>query len=491
MASDLQVKTSPRPQSRVALEVVVPAERCQDSYDKVMRKLCRTMRLPGFRPGRIPKAAVLQQLGAREVWTAALEQLLEDTVQDVGSDEDLNLLGGLKLQDSFDDLAQRFNPSESIILNIEGDVHPSATLLKPYRDLEVEVEEASVEEILEKRLQAKRRSLGTKVPIERTIAQMGDVAVIQLAVPPSISKELKALEEKEGLLKDLSHISPTTPVDVDLVEDNNIMFDLVTMIVGMKVGETKEIPGTAKRYENDSATDQDGNIGDEDEPLSLSFTLLELKARQLPELDDDFAHNLMGDRTSLAELKDVLREIIKEEVEMDNKESKHDALLDLICKDIEVDLPQSMIDDEMEEILRESKNELRASGIDPDLALSEEVLEEFRNSNMEEAKRRLHHKLALETVAKEEEIIVTETELDVLINDMYKNVKGKKSRKQIDSYSGKLRSFAKRSVQRKKAMDWLERHNTFKMVRTATAEDREDVQSSPAFKEKATESTNG
>ncbi|MCY4235959.1 MAG: trigger factor [Cyanobacteria bacterium MAG CAR2_bin_4] len=466
MASDLQVKTSPRPQSRLALEVVVPAERCQHSYDKAMRELCRTVRLPGFRPGRVPRTAVLQQLGARQVWITALEQLLEDTAQDVLNDEDLNLLGKLQLQDSFDALAQRFKPGESLTFNMEADVRPSATL-KAYRDLEVEVEETSGEGMLAFALEQRRREASTTVPLERTTAEMGDVAVIKL------------LPLREGLEEE-SPLPREREVEVDLEEklDDETMARIVPLIVGMAVGETRALPDDANgddgKTENSTPARQD--LDPENGTNRVSITLCGLKARQLPELDDAFAQKVSR-LSTMAELKEALGREIDRQVQEDNRESRQDALVAKLCEGMDVELPQSMVDNEMEVVKEDRKNELiRRLGLNPDFTFSDKLLEQLEPANLEEARRRLQRNLALETVARAEQLTVTETELEDQIQTLRKQLKTGQTRK-LDSR--KLHTFVKTGLLREKAMGWLEEHNTFK-VRAAMVENGEGEQSSPA-----------
>ena len=466
MASDLQVKTSPRPQSRLALEVVVPAERCQRSYDKAMRQLCRTVRLPGFRPGRVPKTAVLQQLGSRQVWITALEQLLEDTAQDVLNDQDLNLLGKLQLQDSFDALAQQFKPSEGLTLNMEADVHPKATL-KAYRDLEVEVEETSIEGMLGTVLQRQRRSASTTVPLERITAEAGDVAVVELVPPSTDGPDGEASPE------------PGTRLEVDLVEENEILSMFVPLVIGMTVGETKALPNTT----DSPAQQEEGDQNDKADRGTI--TLRELKARQMPELDDAFAQKVSHFAT-LAELKDALGQDIETQARKMNKEKRQDALLEIICEGMEVELPQSMVEQEMEAVMEDYKDVLRARGVDPeDLPLDEKAQAQLEQDKLEEAQRRVQHHLALETVAKKEQIIVAETELDVKVQALRRQLKARKARR-LDP--AKLRVFVKTGLLREKALAWLERHNTFK-VRTTTEEEREEAPSSPAPANDLTEST--
>ena len=434
MASDLKVKTSPRPQSRLALEVLVPAERCRHSYDKALRNLCRTVRLPGFRPGRVPQTTVLQQLGTRQVWVTALEQLLEDTARDVLKDEDLELLGNLQLQDSFDVLAQQFNPGESLTLNMEADVRPHATL-KAYQGLEVEVKELSVEEALEEILEEQRHAAGTTAPLEKVTAEMGDVAVVK------VDSDLPSSSD-----------SPRT-MEVDLVEKSGTMAQLVRLIVGMTVGETKDLVDTTKGEDSEDDEDED-DIMD-----GASITLCELRARQLPALDDAFAEKVSRFAT-MAELKEDLRRTVEEQVEKTNKENRQEALLDLICEDMEVELPQSMVDQELKAVTEDYKNELRGRGVDPDLVLSDPLLAQIEEVKLAEVRHRLQRNVALETVAKAEQIIVTDTTLDVRVRDLRKQLKTQQARK-LDPAN--LRAFVKTGLLREKAMNWLEQNNTFKV----------------------------
>ena len=72
-AAKLKVKTSSKPNSRIAVEVEVTADRCKNSYDEALNKLSRSITIPGFRKGKIPRAVVIQQLGVKRIQASALE----------------------------------------------------------------------------------------------------------------------------------------------------------------------------------------------------------------------------------------------------------------------------------------------------------------------------------------------------------------------------------------------------------------------------------
>ena len=476
MASDLQVTTSPRPQSRVALEVLVPAERCQRSYDKALRNLCRTVRLPGFRPGRVPQTAVLQQLGTQQVWVTALEQLLEDTARDVLNDEDLDLLGKLQLQDSFDALAQQFKPGESLTLNMEADVHPDAAL-KAYRNLDVEVEELSVEGLLEEVLERQRLAASTKVSVEKTTAEMGDVAVVHFSRNPMDKpEEPDKSDEADQSDGDVVPAPGTRGIDLDLVENHGVLPQIVPLVVGMTVGETRAIAehtgGLGNRGESDGENDGAEQAGaDQGDDLmdDMSITLCGLKARQLPELDDAFAQK-MSEFATMAEWRDALSRQLEIRVQEGNREKRQDALLQVLCEDMEVELPQSLVDQELGVVAEDFRDEFRARGLDPDLKLDDRLREKAEEAKLQEAQDRLQRKLALEAVAKAEQLTVADTELDERVRELRKQLKSQQARK-LDST--KLRAFVKRDLLREKALTWLEEHNTFTIHGAAPQEGEE------------------
>ena len=76
-AASLKVKTTARPGSRMAVEVAVPAERCKESYEAAVSRLSRTINLPGFRKGKVPRAVLMQQIGPMRIRATALESMVD------------------------------------------------------------------------------------------------------------------------------------------------------------------------------------------------------------------------------------------------------------------------------------------------------------------------------------------------------------------------------------------------------------------------------
>ena len=128
MTTALKVKTSSLPGSRLALEVGVPAGRCKASYEAAVDKLSRSVRLPGFRKGRVPKPVLLQQIGPLRVKASALEDLVDSVLRDAVEQEKVEVLGQPSLSGNFEELLEKFDPAKELVVTLEMDVAPTPTL---------------------------------------------------------------------------------------------------------------------------------------------------------------------------------------------------------------------------------------------------------------------------------------------------------------------------------------------------------------------------
>ncbi|MFZ9132546.1 MAG: trigger factor family protein, partial [Gemmobacter sp.] len=78
----MTVKASPRAGSRVALEIAIPADRSRTAYEKAIESLSRSVRLAGFRKGKVPRAVLLQQIGPLRIRATALEDLVDSSYRE-------------------------------------------------------------------------------------------------------------------------------------------------------------------------------------------------------------------------------------------------------------------------------------------------------------------------------------------------------------------------------------------------------------------------
>ena len=120
----LKVDTKTLPKSRIAVHIEIPAERCKASYDAALSQLSRSIKLPGFRKGKVPKAVLIQQLGVSRIKAAALENLVESIWREVIEQESIQPLCEPELIGGFAKLLEAFNLNESLTLKLETDINP-------------------------------------------------------------------------------------------------------------------------------------------------------------------------------------------------------------------------------------------------------------------------------------------------------------------------------------------------------------------------------
>ncbi|MEM9503121.1 MAG: trigger factor, partial [Cyanobacteria bacterium P01_E01_bin.43] len=174
----MKVTQEQLPDSQVGLEIEIPAEVSKQTYEKVLQKLIKTVRIPGFRPGKVPRQVFLQRFGTAQIKATALEELVQTAVEQAIEQESIEAIGNYQLTSEFEELIQQYSPGEVLTFQASVDVPPRVTLAQ-YTGLSVQAEEikyddSQVDEVLEQY----RLNLATLVPIEDRGAQMGDVAVI-------------------------------------------------------------------------------------------------------------------------------------------------------------------------------------------------------------------------------------------------------------------------------------------------------------------------
>ena len=258
----LTVSTSPRPGSRLAVEVTVPGSRSQASYDAAVEKLSRSVRLPGFRKGKVPRPVLLQQIGPLRIRATALEDLVDSVLREALTQEKIAALSRPELSEGFEAVLERFAPGSDLVLTLEMDVEPTPQL-RSTKGLKAEAEPvtfdpARVDELIEQ----SRRQLATLVPVEDQAAAAGDVVRVAFSGTYSDSGEAIERGSSDGM-------------EVEL-EEGRMIPGFVEGIVGMRVGETRTVACTfPDSYPQEDAAGREA---------SFAITLQELTDRELAPL---------------------------------------------------------------------------------------------------------------------------------------------------------------------------------------------------------------
>ncbi len=441
----LKVNTSERPNSRVALEVSVPGDRCQASYEAALAKLSRSVRLPGFRKGKVPRPVLLQQIGPLRIRATALEDLVDSAFRDALGQVEIAALGRPELNEGFETVLERFEPGRELSFTLELDVEPTPKL-RATRGLSAEVEEvaydpARVDELLEQ----SRRQLATLVPVEDRAAASGDVAQVSFSGTYLDSGEPISGGSSDGM-------------EVEL-EEGRMIPGFIEGIIGMKPGQTATVPCSfPESYQQEEAAGR---------PAEFTITLIELKTRELPPLDDDFARQA-GDKETLADLRADLEARLREDSERRQKASRHDALLEALVEQLEVELPETLVQQEVRNLVEQTAGQIAQQGMDVRKLFTPDLVRSLMDTSRPEAEQRLRRNLALKALAAAESIEVAAEELEAKLREVSR---GLSDSSRIDPE--RLRLAVADDLLRDKLLEWLDQSCT--LTAKAAASSQADI----------------
>ena len=120
--AELKVKVTELNENRISVEIEVPAARCKSSYDEALSRLGSSIRLPGFRPGKVPKQVILQQIGVARIKAAALEKLIDRAWKEALVQESLEPTSEAEMKEELQTLVDRFSPDQTVPFTLEAEV---------------------------------------------------------------------------------------------------------------------------------------------------------------------------------------------------------------------------------------------------------------------------------------------------------------------------------------------------------------------------------
>jgi trigger factor len=217
-------------------------------------------------------------------------------------------------------------------------------------------------------------------------------------------------------------------------------------IIGMKPGDSKTVACQfPEEYPQEDAAGR---------KASFEITLTELKARELPALDDAFAQQA-SDKQTLAELRADLGERLKEDAERRNQSNRHDALLAALVEQLEVELPETLVQEEIISLLEQTAGQLAQQGMDVKKLFTPQLIQSLRETSRPEAEERLKRSLALKALASAEKIEVAADEIEAKVKELSR---GFSDSSRIDP--ARLRQAVQEDLMREKLMGWLESNST-------------------------------
>jgi len=439
----MKVTQEQLPASQVGLDIEIPADTTKQSYDRIVSQYKRSLNIPGFRKGKVPTQVLLNRIGVERIKAAALEDVLQTSIEKAIEQEDIEAIGNYGLKDPFEELVGRFAPGEALSFTATVDVPPEAELTG-YDSLSITAEEvpydaSKVDEYLEER----RAEQADLIPVEDRACQAGD----------TVTADYTGVLVNDGTPEDEPFEGGSAEdFQIELTEGRFIE-GFVESIIGMEAGETKTFPVTfPAEYGREELAGRDAQF---------TISVKDIKTKDLPELDDDFA-KAVSEFDTLAELRASLEEKRKADAQAATDANIAEAIRVALLDCIEVDLPKTLVDREIEMMLTQTAMQLQQYGIDVKQVYNEQNLPQIRERSRPEAETKLRQDLALREVAKLESIAPTEEAISERVDE----VKSQLDENEIDP--DRLLEYVTDDLTSEKTIEWLKEKAEIELVPEGT-----------------------
>ncbi|QDZ40969.1 trigger factor [Euhalothece natronophila Z-M001] len=456
----MKVTQEKLPDSQVSLEIEVPGDQTKKAYEKVLKELKQSANIPGFRKGKVPRQVLVQRFGKQRLKAAALEELLQPSIDEAVKEANVDALGNYQLISQFEELSQQYNPGEPLTFKASVDVPPEIQL-GDYKNLKVQAEEVKADpEKVENYLQEKREEEATLAPVEDRAAQMGDTAIIDYE-----GRFAESGEAIEG--------AQATDFELEL-EEGKFIAGMVEGIVGMNAGETKEIPVTfPEDYAREDLAGQ---------TVNFTVTLKELKAKELPELDDEFAEDV-GEHSSLAEWREALSKQYEEQAQEQTKSNIEQAIVQALIEQTEMELPETMIEQELQTIITQTAMQMAQYGIDVRQMMTKEMVEQMKQRSRPDAIARIKQSSILVEISKQEGLEPTPEEISNKAEEVRKQLEDQ----QQDYEEERLNEYVEEDLRQEKTLEWLREQVEVELVPEGTLQSQEEESEQQAVASEANE----
>ena len=431
-AATLKVSTESRPSSRLAVTVTVPGERCRASYEEAIKSLSRSINLPGFRKGKVPRSVLVQQLGGVRIKATALEKLIDSAWRDAIKQESLEPISQPDLSSGFDGLLESFNPGSELTFTLEADVAPTPKL-KSTKGLKAEYEAVAYDASrVDSMIEDSRKQLATVVPVEGRAAEKGDIAVLGF----------KGTYSDDG-----SEIDGGSADSMDVDLDNGRMIPgFIEGVIGMKVGESKSVDCQfPDDYPKEDARGR---------KATFEIELKDLKTRELPELDDAFAKQA-SEQDTMADLRKDLEQRLKDDAERRQTSNRNDGLVKALVEQLEVELPEALIQQESRNLVEQTAAQFAQQGMDVKSLFTPDLIRNLMQNSRPEAEERLRRSFALTALAEAEDIKLDDSAIDTKLNEVKKDLSAEAK---VDPE--RLRQAVMDDLMQEQLMSWLETNST-------------------------------
>lgn len=447
LPADIEVTESPEPNSTVRLSVEVPEAVCKDSYKRVLNELTKQVKIPGFRPGKIPESVLVGFVGEQNVKKATVESILKRTLPHA-----MTSVTGRALRDSvrivtkFSEMEKNYSSLNSLSYDVLVDVAPEVKWNPEngYKNLKIVVEidnDIAAQQAAEEELRRRHKSLGSlKIVTDRGL-QVGDVAIVDISAT--------TIDEDESNVQKIPD-AESKGFHFDTEYGDKVLPGFLDSIIGIQRGETKSFPLTFPETWR-----QEHLRG-----VQAQFTVecKELFYRDLPKLDDSLAEKLLPGCTTIELVRETLLQKCREVGQTAKDQATDNAILDQLHKLVEIDIPQSLIEEQGRQLYGAQLLQIQAN-----MKLNEQQLaalsspkavKEFLENQRENITNVIKQNLAVGDIFKRENLQFSTEDLVKEVENSIAELKRQKQEYDED----RVREQVQDILEGAKVLEWLREH---------------------------------
>jgi trigger factor len=403
----------------------VDAEKFNEGLDAAFKKVVKTINVPGFRKGKMPRQMFEKRFGVESLYQDAIDYLLPEAYSNAIDEAGIDPVDRPEID------VDQVEKGKSLVFKATVTVKPEVKL-GDYKGLEVEAFDTEVtDEEVEAELKSLQERHAELVVKEEAPAENGDTVVLDF-------EGFVDGEAFEGGQADNHSLELGSGSFIPGFEEQ---------LVGVKAGEEKDVEVAFP--EEYHAAELAGK------PAVFKVKVHEIKGKELPELDDEFAKDVDEEAETIEALREKTKNRLKHDKEHQKEHHIQDTIVEKAAENAEIDVPEIMVENEVDRMLQEFEQRLQMQGMNLELYFQFSGQDEaaLRGQMKEDAAKRVRVNLTLEAIAKAENIEVTEEDVNKELETM--STQYNMTVDQIKAALGGNLETVKADLQIKKAVEFL------------------------------------
>jgi trigger factor len=387
--SEMSVQVENLEKNTVKLTIEVSAEELEKALQEAYNKQKKSISIPGFRKGKVPRNVVEKMYGPAVFYEDAANILIPQAYSDAAKESGQDIVSRPVI-----DVTQ-LEKGKPFIFTAEVAVKPEVTLGKYIGVTVTKVDTEVTDEEIDEAINKERENNARIVSVEDRAIESGDTAVIDF----------------EGFVDGVAFEGGKGENHSLEIGSGSFIPGFEDQLIGKNVGDDVDVNVTFP--EEYHAPDLAGK------EAVFKVKVHEIKAKELPELDDEFAQDV-SEFDTVAEYRDSVKAKLQENKDNAAKRAQQDEAIKKIVEKSQMELPDAMIDTQCEDMINQFAQQMAQQGLSMDqyMQFSGLTLDQLKEQVRPEAIERIQSSLVLEQIAKEENIEITDEDIDAEIEKM-------------------------------------------------------------------------